>query len=52
MAHGDKRIERWRELARMGKQVERCMLAEQAAVLEVFRGKGGLVLVELDAVTL
>lgn len=32
--------------------MERVMLAEQAMVLEVFRGKGDLVPIELDAVTL
>lgn len=42
-AHGDKRnagdFERWRGLARMGTQVERVVLAEQATVLEGFGGR-------------
>ncbi|KAI0745232.1 phenol acid carboxylase [Earliella scabrosa] len=45
-AHGDKRnpqdFERWRGLARVGTQMERKMLTEQADVLEKFHGKGDL----------
>jgi len=55
-AHGDKRdaetFERWRGLAKMGNQAERFMLTEQAKILEVFKGKGELVPIEEDAVTL
>ncbi len=55
-AHGDKRnpedFERWRGLSKIGTQAERYMLAEQATVLEVFRGKGDLVPIGPDAVTL
>jgi len=55
-AHGDKRdggaFERWRGLARMGNQAERFMLTEQASIVEVFKGKGNLVPIEADAVTL
>lgn len=45
-AHGDKRnpadFERWRALASIGIQTDRHMLAEQADILETFRGKGDL----------
>ena len=55
-ANGDKRnpedFERWRGLAGIGLQSDRFMLAEQATVLEVFRGKGDLVPIEPDARTL
>ena len=55
-AHGDKRnpedFERWRGLAKIGTQADRFLLAEKATVLEVFRGKGDLVPIEPDAVTL
>lgn len=54
-AHGDKRdpgvLERWRRLAEVGKQTERFMLTEQAGVVEKFKGRGGLVPIELDAET-
>lgn len=55
-AHGDKRnpedFERWRGLAKIGTQADRFMLAEKATILEVFRGKGNLVPIEPDAITL
>ncbi len=55
-AHGDKRnaadFERWRGLARIGRQTDRHMLAEQADVVDVFRGKGGLEGIERDWATL
>lgn len=45
-AHGDKRnaadFERWRGLARIGIQTDRHMLAKQADIVDVFRGKGDL----------
>lgn len=45
-AHGDKRnksdLERWRGLAKIGTQVERKLLSEQAKIAEKFRGKGDL----------
>lgn len=55
-AHGDKRnpedFERWRGLAKIGTQKDRFMLAEKAKILTVFRGKGNLVPIEVDVVTL
>lgn len=55
-AHGDKRkaedFERWRGLARIGNQAERFMLTEHADISERFKGKGDLVPIEPDAVTL
>lgn len=55
-AHGDKRnpadFERWRGLAKTGKQTDRFMLNEQADILEVFKGKGDLVPIDSQAVTL
>lgn len=55
-AHGDKRnpedFERWRGLARLGAQIERLHLSEQADILRVFKGKGDLVPIKHDAVTL
>jgi len=55
-AHGDKRnakdFERWRGLAKQGTQADRFMLAEQADVVEKFKGKGDLEPIEPDAVTL
>ncbi|EME42546.1 hypothetical protein DOTSEDRAFT_73408 [Dothistroma septosporum NZE10] len=45
-AHGDKRnkddLERWRGLAKVGSQVERHMLSEQATIVEKFHGSGNL----------
>ncbi|KAH7039809.1 Calycin-like protein [Microdochium trichocladiopsis] len=45
-AHGDKRnkedFERWRQLAKVGIQTERHMLAEQASIVEDFHGAGEL----------
>ena len=45
-AHGDKRnrtdLERWRGLAKKGTQTDRFMLAEQAKIVEKFKGKGDL----------
>ncbi|KUI55016.1 hypothetical protein VP1G_02347 [Cytospora mali] len=55
-AHGDKRnpedFERWRGLAKLGAQTDRLMLSEQADILQSFKGKGNLVPIEPDAVTL
>ena len=55
-AHGDKRnpddFERWKGLAKIGSQADRFMLAERGQILEVFRGKGDLVPIEPDAITL
>ncbi|CAF9932879.1 hypothetical protein IMSHALPRED_009014 [Imshaugia aleurites] len=55
-AHGDKRnpadFERWRGLARMGIQTDRHMLPEQADIVDVFRGKGGLEPIEQSWPTL
>lgn len=55
-AHGDKRnaedLERWRGLARLGTQVERFMLCEQASVVEDFRGAGDLKDIDLSWPTL
>ena len=46
LAHGDKRnpedFARWRKLADIGRQTDRHMLAEQATVLKVFRGRAEL----------
>lgn len=45
-AHGDKRnpedLQRWRQLATLGIQTERLVLAEQADILEQFKGAGNL----------
>lgn len=45
-AHGDKRnkedLERWRGLAKIGSQVDRHLLSEQATISEKFHGKGNL----------
>jgi hypothetical protein len=55
-AHGDKRnpadLERWRGLAKIGKQTDRFMLNEQADILEAFTGKGDLVPIDPEAETL
>ena len=55
-AHGVKRnpadFERWRGLARMGIQRDRHMLTEQADIVDVFRGKGGLEPIEKSWPTL
>ncbi|CCG84751.1 protein of unknown function [Taphrina deformans PYCC 5710] len=55
-AHGDKRnpadFKRWRKLAEVGHQADRFMLAEQANILESFKGKGNLQPIDPDAVTL
>ena len=55
-AHGDKRnpadLERWRGLARIGIQTDRHMLAEQADIVDVFRGQGDLEPIELSWPTL
>lgn len=54
-AHGDKRnpedLERWRGLAKLGTQTERLVLAEQAEILEQFKGPGKLQPIALDAPT-
>jgi hypothetical protein len=55
-AHGDKRnpadFARWQDLAKIGIQTDRNMLAEQADILEVFLGKGELQPIEQDWPTL
>jgi len=55
-AHGDKRntqdLERWRGLAKMGTQVERTMLCEQATIVEDFKGAGELEEIQLEWPTL
>ncbi|KUJ17394.1 uncharacterized protein LY89DRAFT_644864 [Mollisia scopiformis] len=55
-AHGDKRnpedFERWRGLAKIGKQTDRFLLNEQADILESFRGKGDLVPIGGDEETI
>lgn len=55
-AHGDKRnpadFNRWRDLAKIGKQTDRFMLNEQADILEAFKGKGDLVPIDPDAETI
>ena len=55
-AHGDKRnpedFSRWKKLAEIGKQSDRFLLSEQANILETFKGKGDLVPIAPDAVTL
>jgi len=51
-AHGDKRdkmaLERWRGLAEIGKQTDRFVLSEQAEIVDVFKGKGGLTPISED----
>jgi len=55
-AHGDKRnpedFQRWRDLAKIGTQADRFMLSEQAHLVEIFKGAGGLKPVAPDAPTL
>ena len=55
-SHGDKRnpedFARWRGLARIGTQVERKLLSEQADIVEDFRGPGDLEPIEMDWPTL
>jgi hypothetical protein len=55
-AHDDKRnpadFERWRGLAKIGKQTDRFMLNEQADILEAFKGKGDLVPIDPEAETI
>ncbi|ODM16466.1 hypothetical protein SI65_07973 [Aspergillus cristatus] len=52
VAKADKRmkgaLERWRELAGVGRQTERVMLSEQARVVEDFWGAGELEGIEMD----
>lgn len=54
-AHGDKRnpedLVRWRGLAQLGIQTERLVLAEQADILEHFKGAGKLQPIAPDAQT-
>ncbi|KPM46152.1 hypothetical protein AK830_g257 [Neonectria ditissima] len=54
-AHGDKRnatdFQRWRDLAKIGTQVERFMISEQGTVVDKFRGKGDLVPIAPNATT-
>ncbi|ROW02305.1 hypothetical protein VSDG_02356 [Cytospora chrysosperma] len=55
-AHGDKRnpedFNRWRGLAKIGTQIERLMLSEQADIVEAFKGKGDLEPYDPDMPTL
>lgn len=55
-AHGDKRnpedFARWRDLAKIGTQVQRTLLSEQADIVEDFRGPGKLEPIEMDWPTL
>lgn len=55
-AHGDKRnvedFERWRRLAKLGSQVERTMLCEQATLVEDFWGAGELKEIDVSWATL
>ena len=55
-AHGDKRnaadLERWRSLAKLGSQVERYMLSEQAHIIQTFKGPGDLEAIDDNAPTL
>lgn len=55
-AHGDKRkaedLERWRGLAKIGTQVERTMLCEQASIVDDFWGAGELKDIKLEWPTL
>lgn len=55
-AHGDKRnaqdLEKWRALAKIGSQTDRHLLAEQADIVEDFRGAGDLKDIDLAWPTL
>ncbi|KAJ5155741.1 phenol acid carboxylase [Penicillium capsulatum] len=55
-AHGDKRnpedFDRWRGLAKVGTQMDRVILCEQASIVEDFRGAGDLKPIEMDWATL
>ncbi|KAL5355209.1 Calycin-like protein [Aspergillus floccosus] len=55
-AHGDKRhpedLARWRNLAKIGTQVDRHILSEQADILEDFRGAGNLEPIDMSWSTL
>ncbi|PWY98236.1 hypothetical protein BCV70DRAFT_202020 [Testicularia cyperi] len=55
-AHGNKRnpedFERWRGLAKIGIQTDRKVLSDQADIIELFRGQGGLEDIDLNAPTL
>ncbi|RAL14284.1 uncharacterized protein BO97DRAFT_340579 [Aspergillus homomorphus CBS 101889] len=55
-ARGDKRnpadLERWRRLARVGSQVDRVLLSEQAEIVQDFRGAGDLEGIEMGWETL
>ena len=55
-AHGDKRdpvaFDRWRELAKIGRQSDRFMLTEQAHIIENFKGSGDLEAIDGNAITL
>lgn len=54
-AHGDKRnpedFARWRKLAKVGSQVDRFLLNEQANILQCFKGKGDLEPISADEET-
>jgi len=41
-------LERWRGLAEIGKQTDRFVLSEQAEIVDVFKGKGGLTPISED----
>ena len=55
-AHGDKRnpkdLERWRGLAKIGTQMEKEILPEQATLNEIYEGRGDLDDIDDDAPTL
>ncbi|KAK9898838.1 hypothetical protein P389DRAFT_193858 [Cystobasidium minutum MCA 4210] len=55
-AHGDKRnpkdLERWRGLAKVGTQMEKHILPEQATLNKIYEGKGDLEDIDPEAPTL
>jgi hypothetical protein len=55
-AHGDKRnaedFARWRNLAKIGTQVERYLLPEQATLDEVYEGRGDIEDIDMDMETI
>lgn len=55
-AHGNKRnaddLERWRKLAKIGNQIDRHILNDQADIKKVFKGKGDLEEIDMNWPTL
>jgi hypothetical protein len=55
-AHGNKRnaadLERWRGLAKIGKQTDRHILNDQADIKKAFKGQGDLEQIDMDWPTL